>query len=283
MQTISENVSVMSGNIILNVNIFPRPLSETIILLHGGPGVPDDMTEVRDWFSGHMQVINFDQRGTGMSNSSNCTFTLPEYVDDLKSISDYFHLDKFHIFGHSWGGIYAQLFAKAYPEKVLSLFLCSPASGTGRIWKMAEREIFRYNYRRSTFSEWIGMSVNTILGILGNTRAYRRLFRQLIINYHKGFNVDPPDNQRLSSIGERAGTLTRREIKRFPEIEPFGKPTYPVIITYGESDAFGKSREYLLNLFPHARKEIIPLSGHTPWKHNLPAFQKVLHSFYNIP
>jgi len=275
-----ENVRIRSGNVTLNVKSFNGIQSESIVLLHGGPGVPDDMTEVRDWLSQHMQVITFDQRGTGNGVYDNCTFSLPEYVNDLEKIAAHFGLERFHLFGHSWGGVYAQLFAIRHPEKVLSMFLCSPAPGTGKIWSMAEREIFRYNFRRSSLTEWMGMAFNSVLGILGNSGAYRKLFRQLIINYHKGYGVDPPDADKLERIGARAGIRTRHEIKKYPELESFGKTPYPVIITYGESDTFGKSREHLLKRFPYARKVIIPSSGHTPWKHNLREFQKVLQSFY---
>lgn len=280
MEPVSENSTVRSGNASLNVTIFKRSGAQSVILLHGGPGVPDDMTEVREWLNRYFQVIIFDQRGTGKFAKEKCTFTLPEYVSDLVAIAKHFELNEFHLFGHSWGGTYAQLFAKSHPEKVLSLFLCSPASGTGNIWKKAEREIFRYNYQRSALGEWIGMAVNTVLGMIGDTMAYRRLFRQIIINYHKGFNVDPPDEEKLARIGARAGKLTRREIRLYPEIKPFGQTSYPVMITYGESDAFTQSRAYLLNLFPNALRAIIPSSGHTPWKHNLPAFQSILSSFY---
>jgi dihydrofolate reductase len=36
-----------------------------------------------------------------------------------------------HIFGHSWGGLLAQLYARAYHDRVRSLFLSSPSLGVG--------------------------------------------------------------------------------------------------------------------------------------------------------
>jgi proline iminopeptidase len=252
-----------------------------VILLHGGPGVPDEMTEVAEWFHSHsMQVINFDQRGIGLSENDNCDFGMEAYIADINRISSFFGIDHFHLFGHSWGGLYAQLYASSYPEKLLSLFLCSPASGTGHLWKMTEREIFRYNWKRSTMTEWIGMAFNTGLGLLGNKKAYRNLFRQIIINYHKGYHVDPPDEQKLARISAKAGVNTRNAIKRAVPVDGLGKTNFPVIITYGEFDAYGVSRNYVLNRFPNAQKTIIPASGHTPWKHNFPAFKNVLADFY---
>ncbi len=275
-----ENHTITSGNAKLAVKIYPRAATGTVILLHGGPGVPDEMTEVREFLTGHLQVITFDQRGIGMTDSQNCSFTMADYISDVNHIAAHFTLDGFHLFGHSWGGLYAQLYAYEFPERVKSLFLCSPASGTGRQWLLTEREVFRYNRERSTLGEWIGMGINTALGLIGSSSAYRRLFRQIIINYHKGYNVEPPDNEKLTRINAKAGTQTRNAIKKHSPLGVFGKTPYPVMITYGEFDAYGKSREFVLERFPYARTAIIPGSGHTPWKHNLKEFGKILNDFY---
>jgi proline iminopeptidase len=277
---IVETISIQSGNIRLPVNFYARKGAETVVLLHGGPGVPDEMTEVKEWLSAFMQVITFEQRGIGLEDPGNCSFTIADYLNDIESIRQYFNLKAIHLFGHSWGGLYAQLYANDFPMKVSSLFLCSPASGTGRLWNITEKEIFRYNYERSTFKEWIGMGINTALGMLGSQRAYRQLFRQIIINYHKGYNVPPPDEQKLARISSIAGTFTRSAIRRHPDLEIFGKTSYPVIITYGEFDAYGKSKEFVFRRFPYARKAIIPASGHTPWKHNPVEFSKIVNDFY---
>src|SRR5512145_420142 len=111
MTPAAEIAIISSGNATLNVTIYPRLQSETVVLLHGGPGVPDDMAEVRDWLCQYFQVINFDQRGTGKSVYEKCTFTLPEYLEDLEAIARHMNVEKFHLFGHSWGSVYAQLYA----------------------------------------------------------------------------------------------------------------------------------------------------------------------------
>jgi proline iminopeptidase len=276
----SEEHIITSGNAKPAVKIYPRAESGTVILLHGGPGVPDEMTEVREFLSGLLQVITFDQRGIGMADSQSWSFTMADYISDVNHIAAHFGLDGFHLFGHSWGGLYAQLYAYEFPERVKSLFLCSPASGTGRQWSLTEREVFRYNRDRSNLGEWIGMGINTALGLIGSSSAYRRLFRQIIINYHKGYKVEPPDNEKLARINAKAGTRTRNAIKEHSPLGVFGKTPYPVMITYGEFDAYGKSREFVLERFPFARTAIIPASGHTPWKHNLQEFKKIMNDFY---
>lgn len=276
-----RQLSLQSGNATLAVRFYPNPGRETVILLHGGPGVPDEMTEVREILEPFMQVISFDQRGTGPGDHRNCTYRIEDYLFDISAIASFFGISRFSLLGHSWGGLYAQLYAAAHPEKIARLFLCSPASGCGSaIWKMTEREVLAYNRSRATLPEWVGMGVNSLLGSLGSSRAVRRLFRQVIINYHKGFGVPPPEPEKLQKINAGPVTQTRREIKAHPPLRPFGETPYPVIITYGDADAYGESREFVLNRFPHAQVEIIPHCGHTPWKHNPQAFSEILTAFF---
>ena len=280
MTQIAEEHIVTSGKAKLPVRIYPNSNSEVVILLHGGPGVPDEMTEVREFLAEHMQVITFDQRGTGSDHCKTCTFAMSEYISDINCIAAFFNLEKFHLFGHSWGGLYAQLYAREFPGRIKSMFLCSPGSGTGKIWSQTEREVFRYNRSRSTNSQWVMMGINAILGILGSNRAYRRLFRQIIINYHKGYNVPAPEPEKLAKINSRAVVKTRKAIRQYPALDVFNKTPYPVMVTYGEFDAYGSSKDYVYKRFPEARSAIIPDCGHTPWKHNLKEFERILREFY---
>jgi proline iminopeptidase len=280
MNLVDENHIVTSGNAKLAVKIYPRAASGTVILLHGGPGVPDEMTEVREYLSGHLQVITFDQRGTGPGKCKGISFSIPEYTQDINSIAAYFGIGKFHLFGHSWGGLYAQLYAQEFPGRISSLFLCSPGSGTGKIWSQTEKEVFQYNRSRSTNAEWVMMGINGFFGLLGSDSAYRGLFRQVIINYHKGYNVPLPEPEKLAKINSCAVVKTRHAIKQYPPLGIFATTPYPVMITYGQDDAYRSSKQYVYQRFPGARSEIIPNCGHTPWKHNLKDFGKILNDFY---
>jgi proline iminopeptidase len=279
---IPEIFNIPSGNCSIEARIYSMAGAETVLLLHGGPGVPDEMTEVRESLNQKYQVITFDQRGTGKGNHRNCTYTMADYLLDIHSITGFFKLTAFHLFGHSWGGLYAQLYASENPGKILSLFLCSPASGCGPIWKLTEKEVLQYNRKRSTRMEWLGMGANSLLGMLGSDLACRRLFRQVIINYHKGYHVDPPEPEKLAKINAAPVNRTRPFIIANPPLVSFGHTNYPVIITYGDHDAYGRSKEYVFERFPEARFELIPECGHTPWKHNPDSFLILLKDFYSI-
>ena len=122
---------------------------------------------------------------------------------------------------------------------------------------MTEKEVFNITERRSTRLEWLGMGVNSLLGMLGSDRACRRLFRQVIINYHKGYPVDPPEPEKLAKINAAPVNRTRPFIVAYPPLGSFGHTNYPVMVTYGDDDAYGKSREFVYERFPEARFEVI--------------------------
>lgn len=107
----SENDLIYNGKVSLNTTVYPLKNAETIMLLHGGPGVPDPMLEVARELNKKFQVITFEQRGTGNSVCPAKGYKLEDYCSDIDAIADYFQLDTFHLFGHSWGGLYAQVYA----------------------------------------------------------------------------------------------------------------------------------------------------------------------------
>jgi len=158
--------------------------------------------------------------------------------------------------------------------------MCSAAAGSGHIWKLVEKEVFSYNRKMSTKLQWLLMGIDSVLGFLGSDKAYRRLYRQVIINYNKGYNIEPPDDEKLAGINARAGNLTRRNIKNYEFYRTSGQVAYPVMITFGQHDVYQKSRKYLTEQFPSASVVTIPNSGHTPWKHNWNAFREVIRQFY---
>ena len=110
----------------LFTTVYPKENAETAILLHGGPGVPMDFSPITEQLSRKYQVVAFDQRGTGRSPADGASYSIDEYLNDIDAIAQHFGVNQFHLFGHSWGGLYAQIYAERNPKKVLSMFLSSP-------------------------------------------------------------------------------------------------------------------------------------------------------------
>jgi len=160
--------------------------------------------------------------------------------------------------------------------------LCSPGSGTNIIWKQVEKEVMLYSKKVTTTGEWLKMGWNSLFGKFGSNAAYRKLFKQVIINYHKGYKVDGPDNEILKKINAEPVNKTRKQIIMYPPLKKYNKSEFPILITYGDNDIYGNSKNEVYDRFPSAQIKIIPGSGHIPWKHNPAEFINTLNVFYKL-
>src|SRR5512132_114681 len=116
-----EMLRIATPGATLAVSHYPGS-GEPIVLLHGGPGMGDYFGSFPETLSPH-RVVSYDQRGCGQS-SGDGSFDVDKQVADLDAIRQHLGVDRLHLFGHSWGGLLAQLYAKAQPQHVASLALC---------------------------------------------------------------------------------------------------------------------------------------------------------------
>ncbi len=108
-----------------------------LLVLNGGPGLSSVHFEplarnLADLGSGY-RVILFEQRGTGGSplvTADSSTVTTALMVDDIEALRRHLGIEAWAVLGHSWGGMYAMLYATAHPERVRGLILSSSAAPT---------------------------------------------------------------------------------------------------------------------------------------------------------
>ena len=73
-------------------------------------------------------VIVFDNRGTGRSELTPGNYTTRQLADDAAALLDHLQIDNAHVLGWSMGGMIAQEFVLAYPEKVNRLILSASSA-----------------------------------------------------------------------------------------------------------------------------------------------------------
>ncbi len=104
-----------------------------IVFLHGGPG-GGIIPKIRQFFDPEFyRIILFDQRGCGKSTPhaeliDNTTWHL---VSDIEQLREHLGIDKWTVFGGSWGSTLALTYAISHPNRVQALilrgiFLCRP-------------------------------------------------------------------------------------------------------------------------------------------------------------
>jgi len=104
-----------------------------VLFVHGGPGAGCE-DKHRSYFDPNLyRIILFDQRGAGRSRphatlEQNTTMDL---VSDMERIRIELGIDKWLLFGGSWGSTLSLVYAETHPDRVLGLilrgiFLCRP-------------------------------------------------------------------------------------------------------------------------------------------------------------
>lgn len=96
-----------------------------VVVLHGGPGAGCSPYMRRFFDPKRYRIVLFDQRGAGKSTPhggllENTTWDL---VADLERIRTYLGIERWQVFGGSWGSTLALLYAQAHPERVTELIL----------------------------------------------------------------------------------------------------------------------------------------------------------------
>jgi len=279
-----KRMTVTTATSKLNVCITGESEKDTVLLIHGGPGVPDYLKDVAALLPGRNRTVRFDQRGTGASIAIGGSFRPEEYVQDIDAILQALGTERVHLFGHSWGGLLAQIYAAYRPDRVKSLFLASPSSGTGKVWAEMEKEVMAYNKKKATGTQWLGVGLNSFLGMLGSDRAYQRMFMQIWSYYFLDPRTAPAaDEGWLEGIRALAVNGTRRGILDFDnrawEARLSGL-NVPVLVTYGAYDIYGESRRYTFERWPAAKQVRMEHAGHLPWIQDQKAFVELLREFY---
>ena len=266
----------------LYTKVYPNSGKESVILLHGGPGAPENLDPVAEFLARDYQVIYFHQRGTLNSPCSSGSYSMASYVSDIDAVAAHFSLGKFHLFGHSWGGLYAQVYAQERPGKLLSMFSCSPASGTGWQWAKTVLEVGRFHKRKCTRQEWLEMVKNASLGLLGSYKAYARFYAQFSINCNRDYRVQQPVQVMVDHLHTRPINRTSLSLLLHPTLRRLPEPGFKVTVVYGDDDLYDESPKYVRERYPTGTFITIPASSHFPWLHNIEAFFKVLAEHFAV-
>src|SRR5215469_3601694 len=102
-----------------------NPDGKPIVFLHGGPGAGSTATHRRFFDPQYYRIVIFDQRGAGRSTplGSLEDNTTPHLIADLESLRQFLGIERWAVFGGSWGSTFALAYAEAHPERVSALVL----------------------------------------------------------------------------------------------------------------------------------------------------------------
>ncbi len=102
-----------------------NPHGKPVLFLHGGPGAGCNANSRRFFDPAHYRIVLFDQRGSGRStpNAELRENTTWDLVADIERLRGHLHIERWQVFGGSWGSTLALAYAQTYPQRVTELVL----------------------------------------------------------------------------------------------------------------------------------------------------------------
>ncbi len=102
-----------------------NPRGKPVVFVHGGPGGGTDAKQRRFFDPEAYRIVLFDQRGCGRSKPhaslhENTTWHL---VADMEKLREHLGIDRWQVFGGSWGSTLALAYAEKHPDRVTELVL----------------------------------------------------------------------------------------------------------------------------------------------------------------
>lgn len=114
----------------------PRHAAHTLVFLNSLGSDFSIWDEVAASLNRQYHVLQYDKRGHGLSDATPAPYTMRDHSTDLKRLLDALGLEKVVLCGVSVGGMIAQDFAAAFPERTGGLVLCDTGMkiGTPETW-----------------------------------------------------------------------------------------------------------------------------------------------------
>jgi proline iminopeptidase len=128
-----------------------NPHGVPALFLHGGPGAGATPTHRRFFDPQHYRIVIFDQRGAGRSTPLGALAdnSLAHLIGDMEALRRHLGIERWLVFGGSWGSTLALAYAESHPARCLALvlrgiFLC----------RSSEVEWFLYGMRTIFPEAW---------------------------------------------------------------------------------------------------------------------------------
>ena len=196
-----------------------------LVAIHGGPGMSSDyMLSLEQLASERLAVVTYDQRGTERSTEPSDGYAMIKYVEDLDAVRGAVGAETIDLFGHSWGGLVAQQYAIAHPDRVRSIVLM----GSGAPSMQAMRAANEHKIQRIADLQQQGIIPKQITSL-----------DDMLPSYYADPRFEAPDELRDLYYSGAVEQQTWAAIGDYDFAAGAAALTHPVLLLWGEGDPFG--------------------------------------------
>ncbi len=239
-----------------------------IVLIPGGPGfVGEVLLPIAERLTPFMTVVTYDQRGTGkskLSDFSKFKFDYENLISDLEALRLHLKIDKWSVFGQSWGQVFATQYAARYPHHISKLILASNV-GLGEYAFRLRANLFvrQEQEEQKALAELAQKNLNEF----ENQSEYVRItLPTYFYDTNLGREIQKQWKDELFSA-EAFWAIANQALSKTPDpSQRLRKLTAPTLIIQGRQDPCGEiGAEELKAAIPNAKLVFIDKCGHFSW------------------
>ncbi|MGR8011986.1 prolyl aminopeptidase [Streptomyces hypolithicus] len=123
-------LDVGRGNLV-HWEVSGNPHGKPALVVHGGPGSGSSPGARRYFDPQRYRTVLFDQRGCGSSaphagdpTTSLTHNTTPQLIHDIEQLREHLGIDRWLLFGGSWGSTLILAYAESHPDRVSEIVIC---------------------------------------------------------------------------------------------------------------------------------------------------------------
>jgi len=119
------------NDVLLHYRLAGRPDAPALLLANSLGTDARIWDAVIELLADDYRILSYDKRGHGLSDAPSGDYALDDHVGDLLGLADLVGFERFALAGVSVGGLIAQGFALAHPQRLAALVLCDTAPKLG--------------------------------------------------------------------------------------------------------------------------------------------------------
>jgi proline iminopeptidase len=132
----AEHLDVGDGHV-LYVEQVGNPAGTPVVYLHGGPGSGCTPGSRRSFDLQRHRAVLFDQRAAGRSRPHASedgvdwsSLDIDHHVGDIERVREHLGIERWIVFGVSWGSVLGATYAERHPDRVTAVVLAAVSTGT---------------------------------------------------------------------------------------------------------------------------------------------------------
>lgn len=190
---------------------------ETLLLVHGNVSSTEYWDKFLSILPRQYRAVALDLRGCGRTEHPPDGYNILQFAEDLNQFTKHLGLTRFHLLGHSMGGMTSMLFTLKYPEKVQTLALLDSVPANGLFLNEEVRSYFRV--------------------IMKDRVALRQIMEQMVVPFGEGPSFVERATEIAAACAPQTFTKNPESMHQTNFISEVSKITAPTLIIHGKDDA----------------------------------------------